>query len=162
MTDDLSAAEHAAAIDQTRQELLGFVTRCTQAQWLAAPVSGDPRPVGVIADHVAHSYEYLAGWIGDLLGGHPSEVDSDIVDGLNAVHAAQASPVTPDLVTEHLRASGDVLIGLVSGLSEDQLRLADGQVARFAVIAARHARSHREELEEALEITAGVPSIAQE
>jgi len=150
MTQDTNAAELARAIDETRQPLISFVQRCTDGQWHAAPVDGDPRPVGVIADHVADAYEYLADWIGDLVDGKPVEVDSDIVDSLNAEHAGEATSVTPADVAEHLRSKGDAIIALVAGLEPDQLDLGDGRVRRLAVIAARHAESHRAEIEQAL------------
>ena len=86
-----------------------------------------------------------------LEGGSP-RVDSDVVDELNADHAAtDAVPTpTPAQVADHLKTSGDALISLVSGLNASQLELGEGRVARFAVIAARHADSHREEIQENL------------
>ena len=150
MTDDLSPAGHAQAIDEARQRLLIFVQRCTDGDWCAAPVAGDPRPVGVIADHVADAYEYLTGWIADLAAGQPVDVNAEIVDELNAQHAADASAVTASHVAGHLRSSGDALIALVAGLEPGQLDLDDGRVRRLAVIAARHADNHRAEIEAAL------------
>ena len=150
MSEVLSPAQHAAAIDEARQRLSGFVLRCTDEQWQSAPVDGDPRPVGVITDHVAHAYEYLAGWIGDLLAGGSPEVNSDLVDELNAGHAESLGSITPGHVADHLKSSGDALINLVSNLEPSQLELGDGRVARLATIAARHADGHREEIEAAL------------
>jgi hypothetical protein len=147
MSDELSPAEHAAAIEETRQELIDFANRCTETQWTTAPIEGDPRSVGVITDHIANAYEYLAGWMKDLVAGGSPDVNGELVDDLNAEHAAEAAKITPAEAIEHLRTSGDALIELVSGLDEAQLALGDGRVARFAVIAARHARNHREEIE---------------
>ena len=152
MTDNLSPADHAANIDAARQRLTAFVEGCTEAQWASSPVDGDPRPVGVIADHIAHAYEYLADWITEIIEGGSPQVDGDVVDGLNAEHATTDAVPTPSpaQVTDHLKSSGDALITLVSGLDAAQLELGDGRVARFAVIAARHADSHREEIQENL------------
>jgi hypothetical protein len=150
MSEDLSPAQHAAAIEEARQRLADFVLRCTDEQWGSAPVDGDPRPVGVITDHVAHAYEYLAGWIGEILAGGSPEVTSELVDGLNAEHAESAGSITPAQVATHLKTSGDALISLIGNLEPAQLELGDGRVARFAVIAARHAESHRGEIEDAL------------
>jgi hypothetical protein len=150
MTEDLDAAALARYIDDARQRLIAFVQECADGDWHAAPVDGDPRPVGVIADHVGDAYEYLARFIADLVAGKPVDVDADFIDKLNAEHAGDAGSVTPVHVTGHLRASGDVLIALVAGLEPDQLEVADGQVRRFAVIAARHADNHRTEIEESL------------
>lgn len=130
--------------------MIRFVQRCTDSDWRAAPVDGDPRPVGVIADHVAHAYEYLAGWIADLAEGKPVEINSEIVDEMNAEHASDAATVTRVHVIGHLQSSGDALVSLVAGLEPDQLDLGDGRVRRLAVIAARHADDHRTTLEQAL------------
>ena len=92
MTDDLSPAGHAQAIDDARQRLLLFVRRCTDREWRAAPVDDDPRPVSVIADHVADAYEYLAGWITNLVAGQPVDVNAEIVDNHRAeIEAALAA-----------------------------------------------------------------------
>jgi len=154
MTDEMTPAEHAAQIDAARQRLLEFTARCTGADWRAAPVDGDPRPVGVIIDHVAHAYEYLARWIGEVAAGHAVEVSPAIVDEFNAQHAAGAGSVTQADVAGHIRTSGDALIALVAGLDSGQLDAAEGRVRRLAAIAARHADDHRSDIEAALTATA--------
>ncbi|HEX9624277.1 MAG TPA: hypothetical protein VF979_07870 [Streptosporangiaceae bacterium] len=53
-------------------------------------------------------------------------------------------------VTDHLKSSGDALIALVGGLEQAHLELGDGRVDRFAMIAARHADSRRQEIQENL------------
>jgi len=150
MTDEMTPADHARSIDEARERLIGFVERCTDGDWRAAPVDGDPRPVSLIADHVAHAYEYLASWVRDLMAGRPVEVTGEVVDALNAEHAAGAGALTRGQVVGHLRASGDAMITLIAGLEPGQLDLEEGRVRRFAVIATRHADSHRAEMEAAL------------
>lgn len=150
MTDELGPGELAQAIDDARQRFISFVQRCTDGDWRSAPVGGDPRPVGVIADHIAHAYEFFSGWVGDLAAGRAVEVNADIVDQLNAEHAHDADAVTPGHVAGHLRSSGDALIAQVAGLEPDQLDLDDGRVRRLASIAARHADDHRTQIEAAL------------
>ena len=150
MTDDRSPAQHAASIDAARQRLLSFVRQCPEDSWTAAPLDGDPRPVGVVLDHVAHSYEYLTGWMQDILAGRPVEVSADIVDMHNAQHAEQRAGVSQAQAADRLRASGDILIALVAGLDASQLDAGEGRIAAFAQIAARHADSHRADIEAAL------------
>lgn len=145
MTDDLTPADYADAIEAARQRLTDFVRQCPDDLWHAAPVPGDPRPVGVIADHVAHSYEYLAGWIADVAAGQLVEVSTELVDDLNAGHAAGAGDLTRQHVASHLRSSGDALIALIAGLESAQLDLDGGRIRRFATVAARHADGHRTE-----------------
>jgi len=115
-------AQYAADIDAARDRLIAFVDSCTAERWNAAPLQGDPRPVGVVADHVAHAYEYLAGWMRQILQGEAVTVNSDVVDALNAEHAAAAVTVTKSEAAEHLRRSGAAIsclpthpIGLVCG-----------------------------------------------
>lgn len=150
MTDEQSPADLARAIDEARQRFVGFVQHCTDGEWHVAPVDGDPRPVGVIADHVAHAYDYLAGWIADLIAGRSVEINSQVIDELNAEHAADASTVTPAHVAGHLRSSGDAIIALVAGLEPGHLDTGNGRARRLAMIAAQHADGHRTEILQAL------------
>ncbi len=151
MTDDArEPAAYAADIDAARDRLIGFVTGCSDEDWRSAPVDGDPRPVAVVVDHVAHAYEYLAGWIGQLVAGERAEVNSDLVDALNARHAREAAAVGKDEAAGHLRRSGEAISALVAGLGPADLAAGDGRVLRLAQIAARHADDHRAEIEAAL------------
>ena len=153
MTQDMrSPAHYAAEIDAARERLIAFAGGCTDVQWDAAPLDGDPRPVGVVVDHVAHSYEYLAGWMRDILAGRPVDVNSQVVDTLNAEHAAAAGAVTRAGVIEHLRRSGTAISQLVAGCTAADLQAGDGRVERFAQIAIRHADNHRTEIETALAV----------
>src|SRR6185295_16650712 len=106
--------------------------------WRSAPLDGDPRPVGVVVDHVAHAYEYLAGWMRQLVAGQPVDVNNEVVDELNAEHARTAGSVTRAGAAGHLRRSGA------------DLAAGDGRVRRLAQVAIRHADDHRSEIEAAL------------
>jgi hypothetical protein len=144
-------AELAAAVVEARRRLVGFVEACSEGQWASAPLAdADPRTVATIVDHVADAYDYLAAWIDRLRRGDPAEVNSTVVDELNARHAAAApAPTRPDVVA-HLGRSGDAIVALISSLSPQQLAGEDAPVVRLAHIAARHADSHRDELEAVL------------
>ena len=150
MADGRSPAQYAADIADARDRLIAFAESCTARQWGAAPLEGDPRPVGVVVDHVAHAYEYLAGWIHEILMGQEVTVDSDLVDALNAEHAAAAAAVTNAEAVARLRRSGAAISELVSGCTAADLKAGDGRVERLAQIAARHADGHRAEMEAAL------------
>jgi hypothetical protein len=153
--DGRSPEQYAAEIDAARDRLIAFVESCTAGQWKAAPLDGDPRPVGVVADHVAHAYEYLTGWMRQLLAGEALSVDSDQVDALNAEHAVAASGVTQAEVAEHLRRSGAVISALVAGCTAEELQAGDGRIESFARVAIRHPDNHRAEIEAALAASAG-------
>jgi len=148
--DEQNPAAYAADIDAARERIIGFVSGCSDEQWASAPLDGDPRPVAVVVDHVAHAYEYLAGWIGQFVAGQPVEVNSGVVDALNAQHARDAAAVSKTEATEHLRRSGAAISVLVAGLSPADLAAGDGRVRRLAQIAARHADDHRADIEAAL------------
>jgi len=153
--DARSPAELAAAIGAARDRLIGFVRGCTDEQWRSAPLDGDPRPVGVVVDHVAHSYEYLGGWIHQLVAGRPVDVNNEVVDALNAEHAQAAASVSRADATAHLLRSGDAIGALIAGLSTADLEAGGGRVRRFAQIAIRHPDDHRSEIETALAGQAG-------
>jgi hypothetical protein len=148
--DERDPAAYAADIEAARDRLIAFAGGCSEADWRAAPLDGDPRPVAVVVDHVADSYEYLAGWIRQLVAGEPVEVTGEIVDDLNADHAAGAAAVSQADAVEHLRRSGAAISALIAGLSADDLAAGDGRVRRFAQIAIRHADNHRTDIETAL------------
>lgn len=46
--------------------------------------------MAVVVDHVAHAYEYLAGWMRQIVAGQQVKVNSDAVDALNAQHVRDA------------------------------------------------------------------------
>jgi DinB superfamily len=151
MSDEVrSPAQYAADIDAARERLIAFAAGCSPEQWRATPLAGDPRPVGVIVDHVAHAYEYMGDWARQALAGADLAVDGTMVDALNAEHAVAAAAVTPGEAIEHLRRSGAAFSGLVAGCSAEGLRAGDGRVERFAQIAIRHPDDHRAEIQAAL------------
>ncbi len=117
---------------------------------LRAPLDGDPRPVKVVVDHVAHAYEYLADWMRQVLAGEAVTVDAGVVDALNAEHAATATVMSRTEVADHLRRSGAAISQLVAGCTAEDLRAGGGRVERLAQIATRHADNHRTEIETAL------------
>ncbi len=139
--------DSAREISAARQRLFDFVAACNAGQWQAAPLEDDPRPACVIVDHVADAYEYIGGFIEDLVAGDSPEVNSALIDSLNATHAASVGLPDRVVVTEHLMRSGDGLVAMVAGFSDEQLGMGEGTVARLASIAATHADMHRQELE---------------
>ncbi len=151
MTD---APELAREVSAARTRLIEFVGRCTDDHWTSRPLADDdPRTVGVIVDHVADAYEYLATFVTKLTRGEPVEVSPQIVDDLNARHAAAVPSVSREAAVEHLMRSGDAFVALIEPLGAEQLSVGEGRVARLAGIAALHADGHRVELEESLGLT---------
>jgi hypothetical protein len=152
MTDALTPSEHAAAITASLKRMVAFVAACSDENWQARPLrrTGDARPVGVIADHVAHAYDYMGDWVREIVADDEPEVDVALIDRLNAEHARQAELVTRDQAAEHLRRSGTAFAAAIAGLAPSDLQRQNGRVRRFAEIAARHPDTHRSEIENAL------------
>jgi hypothetical protein len=122
----------ARAVAAARARLIDFVGRCSEEQWVSCPLGADdPRPVGVIIDHVADAYEYLGSFVAEITRGEAP---------------TRASALA------HLDRSGDAFVALIEPLSAPQLSSGDGRVTvtRFAEIAALHADNHRVDLETAL------------
>ena len=152
MTDTYRPAQPAAEIAAARDRQLAFAAICTDDDWNAEALSdqGDPRPVGVIVDHVADAYDYLGNWIAAIIAGEDPQVKAQLVDELNAGHAAAAGSITQAGAMEHLQASGDAIVALVGELADSDLDLAGGRVTRLAEVATRHADDHRAAIEAAL------------
>lgn len=148
MTDAVDLVHEVSA---ARERLIEFVGRCSDEQWCSSPLAeGDPRPVGVIIDHVADAYDYLGSFVTKLLKGEPVEVSPGIVDQLNARHASEVPAPTPKDALAHVRRSGDAFMALIEPLDAEHLATGEGRVTRLAEIAALHADGHRAELESAL------------
>jgi hypothetical protein len=152
MSEPRSPAEHAERIAAARDRLIAFASACTDEVWYGRPLAGhgDERAVGVIVDHVADSYEFMGGWIEEILAGRDPHVDVALVDQLNADHATEAGQRTQAGAVEHLQRSGDALIALIGGLAEPDLEAGGGRVRMFAEISARHADNHRADIDAAL------------
>ena len=148
-----TAADLAREVSEARARLIEFVGRCPDNDWTSSPLADDPRTVAVIVDHVADAYEYLGSWVDGLARGEPAEVTPAVVDELNAQHAASLGAPSRDSAIEHLVRSGDAFVALVESLGAEQLSAEEGRITRFAEIAARHADSHRADLEAALGLT---------
>jgi hypothetical protein len=77
-------------------------------------------------------------------------VTYELVDDLNAEHAAAAAAISREDAIEHLRSGGAAISALIAGLSADDLTAGDGRILLFAQIAVRHPDNHRADIEKAL------------
>jgi hypothetical protein len=150
VTEPASAAELADAVVRNRDALIMLAQRCSRPQWVSSPLTDDPRPIGVVVDHVADWYTTLARWVAALLARETLEVSHAIIDARNAVHASAATTVGCDAVVSHLRQAGNAMADAIRPLSTAQLDADKGWVRRFAEVAARHTDDHRAEIEGAL------------
>ena len=97
-----------------------------------------------------HKWDHMFSWISlarrSLLYSRPAgaavTVNSDVVDALNAGHAARAMAVTRSEAAEHLRRSGTAISQLVVGCTAADLQPGNGRVERLAQIAIRNHRAY--------------------
>ena len=93
----------AARIEQGVAELAALVEGLTEAEW-AMVVPNEERPIGVLVHHVASSYPVEVDLASTLAAGKPIEgVTSDVIDGINADHAAQFAKVAKEDVLKLLK-----------------------------------------------------------
>jgi len=125
MTDVITPSDHAAAITAARDRLQAFATACPDQVWRAAPLGdqGDHRTVAVIVDHVADSYDYIGAWLSAIVAGEDPPVSPELVDELNAAHAADRAHVAQAEAVAHLQRSGDAVVALVGGLTVSELEI---------------------------------------
>lgn len=152
-SEPLGAAELADAVIRARDGLVARARRISPDQWHARPLEGDDRPVGVVVDHVADSYGYLGRFVRQLLAGEALDLSTEIIDALNARHAAEATAATAESAIARLQENGDAFAALIRPLDEADLDRGDGRVRGFAFIATRHADNHGAEIEAALAAT---------
>ncbi|HEV3122964.1 MAG TPA: DinB family protein [Candidatus Dormibacteraeota bacterium] len=150
MAERRTPAEYASEIRAARDRLVEFAERCSDDDWRARLPGDDPRPVGVIVDHVADAYGYIGDFVRTVLRGESLAVDGALIDELNAKHASAYTGVTRMAAIEHLQRRGDAFIELISALGDGDLELGDGRVGRLAAIAIRHADDHRSDVEACL------------
>ncbi len=151
----MAPAEAVSAIVEARARLIEFVEGSDEAEWTACPLGeGDPRPLAVIADHVADAYEYIGDLISEVVAGRDPGVTAETIDGLNAEHAEAAGAalaageLTAAEVVGHLMRSGDTLVAMLAAFGPEQLEIE--RVALFVAISSRHADNHRSDMEQAL------------
>ena len=148
-SDTPGPAELAATLRVARDHLVQTAERNSNERWTTVPEGNDQdlRPVNVLVDHVADAYEYIGGWVRELVGGSSPSVDAELIDRLNSEHSARAANVTGPVAIEHLTSAGDAFIEFLRTLELEHLDLEGGRVRRFAEIVIRHTNDHRVQIE---------------
>jgi DinB superfamily len=101
-------------------EVVGFVQRCSDTDWLKMCEEG--WTVGVTARHIGAGHFRAVGLIKMIVNGEklPEMTMQQLIDMANE-HARQHHGCTRDEVLEVLRQTGAALVGYVTGLSDAEL-----------------------------------------
>ena len=118
MSDRVAAV--ADRFEQASSDFLARVEGLSDAEWVAAR-NGDPRSAGVVAHHVAVTYEATATILQALLRGRDLGLTIDMVHDGNAAHAEANHRVGKVETVALLRANAAHVSTVLRGLREEQL-----------------------------------------
>jgi hypothetical protein len=110
----------ADRFNQASTDFLAKAEALSDEQW-AASRDGDPRSAGVIAHHVAVSYESTVNILRALLAGKELGVTMDMVHSENAAHAEANEGAGKDETVALLRSNAAHVLTALRGLREEQL-----------------------------------------
>jgi hypothetical protein len=120
----MSARAEALAkrFEEQNATVIASVQNMSDADWSAPAAADDPRPRGVVAHHVAMSYQPTFGLLQAIASGQGAPpVTWDMIHAGNAQHAEGAANVTRDETVAALREHGQQVATALRGLSDDQL-----------------------------------------
>lgn len=111
----------ADRLEQGARALATFANGLTESQW-QTPVPRDGRKVGVMIHHVASVYPLEIQLAQTLAGGQPIEgVTTEVVDRMNADHAAKHAAVTKEEAIGLLLRNSEVAAAVIRALSDQEL-----------------------------------------
>jgi hypothetical protein len=106
---------------QLSGELVAVVEGCSDAQWRTI-CPGERQSVGVTARHVAQWYPTELEQISAIAGGRPfPPLSQEVVDEMNARHAAEHAGCTRDDVLALLRSNAAVVADTIGSFTDAEL-----------------------------------------
>jgi hypothetical protein len=120
----MSARAEALAkrFEEQNEAVIAGVQKMSDADWSAPAAADDPRPRGVVAHHVAMSYQPTFGLMQAIASGQGAPpITWDMIHAGNAQHAEGAANVTRDETVAALREHGQQVASTLRGLSDEQL-----------------------------------------
>jgi uncharacterized damage-inducible protein DinB len=112
----------AQQLEAVNNELIGTVEGLSDAQWRAT-CAPEGWTVGVTAHHLASSHEPVAGLVMAVATGQQLPgITPEMIDAGNAQHAQQFANVGKQETLDLLRSAGPKAVGMVRGLSDEQLQ----------------------------------------
>jgi hypothetical protein len=116
------AALLADRIEQGAAFLAAFAEGLSDAEWRAPVSDSDRRSIGVIVHHVATVYPIEIDLARAIASGNAvTDVTWEVVDRLNAKHAAEQSSVTKEATLELLRRNSHEAAAAVRAFTDEQL-----------------------------------------
>ena len=111
----------AERLEQGARLLATLASGLTEAEWQAR-IPKDGRKVGVVVHHVASMYPIEIQLAQTLAGGAPiAGVTWDVVDGINATHAAEFDAVTKDAALDLLQRNSAAAAAAIRAFSDEEL-----------------------------------------
>jgi hypothetical protein len=112
----------AKRFEEHNDAMIASVQNMSDADWSAPAGPEDPRSRGVVAHHVAMSYQPTFGLLQAIANGQGMPPFTwDMIHAGNAQHAAGAANVTRDETLAALREHGQQVASALRGLSDEQL-----------------------------------------
>jgi hypothetical protein len=116
------AEELAKRFAQANGDFIAYIEKIPEERWGKIVGAEDPRPVGVVANHVAWGYAFEQRHFQAMAAGQSlSAVSMAEIDTFNAEHARQWQSLSKGEVLAALRTTGEVVASWVRGLSDEQL-----------------------------------------
>jgi DinB superfamily len=105
---------------EANADFTAMVEQIPSASWDKMASAGDPRPIGVLARHVAWGYTFEMSYFQAIAEGHPRPPVQE-VDTLNAKLAREWRSTPRGEVLLELRSASQAVEDWVRGLTDEQL-----------------------------------------
>jgi uncharacterized damage-inducible protein DinB len=121
VTTQTQAQQLAAQLQQVTDEVIKTVEGLSDAQWKATSKT-EGWPVGVVAHHIATSYQGISGMVQAMAAGQPlPPLTPEMIDQGNAQHAKEHANCTREETLALLRQSGPAAQQALGSLTDEQL-----------------------------------------
>jgi hypothetical protein len=115
------ANDLAERLEQGGRALAALAGALSEAEW-QTPLPGDGRRIGVVVHHVASVYPVEIQLAQTLAAGKPVEgVTTEVVNEMNARHAAENGDVTMPVALALLRRNSAAAAAAIRALSDEEL-----------------------------------------
>ncbi|HEY7833280.1 MAG TPA: DinB family protein [Ktedonobacterales bacterium] len=121
----MSSERAQALADQfaaAKNEMIATLEELSESQW-QTKVTGEDRPVAVVAHHVAGALRAVSGWVRAVATGQqlPDTLTHEFIDQTNAVHAEKHPSPTQAEVLDLMRSNGAAAEAMIRGFSDEEL-----------------------------------------
>lgn len=115
------AQELVQRFEASNNAMIQYIAACSEEE-LDKVTSGEGWPVRVAAHHIAASHEPVASFVQVVATGAPwPPVTMEMLNQMNAQHAAEHAQVSKAAILEGLRQNGAKAAAVVAALTDEQL-----------------------------------------